>query len=139
MKFKFNGTIEEFINKINNSVDELNLDDLGVLNNETKMEVRIYGKVCKILLDKHEPNVEYHYVSKISEEDNYVIIDGKINDCRETKKDKIMSILIYILFWPIILIGWLLNEYTPFHAAKYRKNRLKKLMIKYMECEEILE
>ena len=139
MKFKFNGTIEEFINKINNSVNELNLDDLDIFNNLTKMEVRFYGKICKILLDKYEPNEEFWYVSRISEENKHVIIDGKIKDCRQTKKDKIMSILIYIFFWPIILIGWLLNEYTPFHAAKYRKNRLKKLMIKYMECEEIFE
>lgn len=139
MKFKFKGTIEEFITKINNSVYGLNLDDLDVFNNQTKMEVRIYGKVCKILLDKYKQNVEYYYVSTICEEDGYVIIDGEIKDCRQTKKDKIMLILIFILFWPIVLIGWLLNEYTPFHAAKYRKNRLKKLMIKYMGCEEILE
>ena len=37
MKFKFNGTIYEFIDSINTNVNKLNIDDLNFFNNETKM------------------------------------------------------------------------------------------------------
>lgn len=140
MKFKFKGTIAEFIDSINTNIHKLNNDDLDVFNNETKIQVNISENICKVLLEKDNPiNTEYWYISTIVEDGNHVIIDGKIKDCLKTKKRKILSVLVYIFFWPIVIIGWLLNEYTPFNAIKYRRNRLKKLMIKYTGCEEVLE
>ena len=140
MKFKFKGTIAEFIDSINASIHNLNNDDLDVSNNETKMQLNISGNIFKVLLEKDNPiNTEYWYIFTLVEEGNHIIIDGKIKDCLETKKRKILLVLVYVFLLPIVIIGWLLNEYTPFNAIKYRRNRLKKLMIKYMGCEEVLE
>ena len=95
---------------------------------------------CKVLLQKDNPrNTEYWYISTIVEEDNHIIIDGKIIDSLTTKKSEISKIFVYVFLWPIIIIGWFLNEWTPFHAIKYRLGRLKKLMIQYIGCEELLD
>ena len=140
MKFKFKGTLAEFIDSINANIHKLNIDDLDVFNNETKMQVNISKNIFKVLLEKDNPiNTEYWYISTLVEEGNHIIIDGKIKDCLKTKKRKILLVLVYIFLWPIVIIGWLLNEYTPFNAIKYRRNRLRKLMIKYMGCEEVLK
>ena len=140
MKYKFNGTIVEFIESIITSVFELNNDDLDIFNNETKMEVKIYDNICKVLLQKDNPeNTEYWYIATMIEEKNYIIIDGTIKETLGTKKDKIIKLLIYLFLWPIVILWFFLNEYTPFHAIKYRKSRLKKLMIKYIGCEEIIK
>ena len=138
MKFKYNGNIDEFIESVKTNVSQLNDDKLGVFNNETKMEINIVDDKCKILLEKDNPHkTQYWFVSTIIKSDNCVIIDGKIKECIRTKKEKTILALLYTFIWPIIPIIWLLNEWTPFHSIKYRKNRLRELMIKYTGCEEL--
>ena len=138
MKFIFNGTLNQYITCLNEKIDLLNNDDLDLFNKQTKMEYKLSNDKCEILLEKdNQKNTEFWFVSSITEEDNCVIISGEIRNCLETNKDKILIVISYIFLWPIILFIWLMNEYTPFHAKKYRKNRLRKLMIDYIGCKEI--
>ena len=138
MKFKYNGNADELIESIETCVSKLNADKLGIFNCETKMEVIIVDDKCKILLEKdNPPNTQYWFVSKIIRNDNCVVVDGKINECIRTKKDKTILALMYVFLWPIVPIVWLFNECTPFHSIRYRKNRLRELMIKYIGCEEL--
>ena len=138
MKFKFNGTMDQFINCLNKNVELLNNDDIDFFKKYTKIEYKLSNDKCEILLEKdNTKKTEYWFVSTITEEAKSLIIDGKIKNRIESNKNRILTILIYIFLWPSVLIVWLLNEYTPFHAKKYRKSRLRKLMIDYIGCEEI--
>ena len=138
MKFQYNGSLDEFVKSIKTNVSKLNTDKLDVFNRETEMEVTIVDDTCKVLLEKdNPPKTQYWFIANVIKNDNHIRIEGKINECSRTKKDKAIVVLLYILLWPIIPITWIFNEWTPFHSIKYRKDRLRTLMIDYIGCNEL--
>ena len=138
MKFQYNGSIDEFVKNIKINVSKLNSDKLDVFSHPTQMKVTIVDDTCKILLEKDNPaNTQYWFIASMLQKDNHVIIEGKIRECIRTKKDKTQIVLLYILLWPILPIIWFFCEWTPFHSIKYRKTRLRELMIHYIGCTEL--
>ena len=139
MKFRFKGTIDDFIKNYSIQRDKFNRE-----NRTRGFELVVYLRAgfIEIGVEKGKNGAGYWYKSPIVERNGYIELDGEILPDSDTKMrwyEWIIFVLILVVIAIPLLFACIFTKSLPFSTAKKRKKRLCAYLCDYLGCEEINE
>lgn len=137
MKFRYNGTLDEFIKEYSVKRDKFNKE-----NRVRGFELVVYLRAgfIEIGVENGKNGVGYWFKAPVVERDGYVELEGEIlpdGDARMRWYEwGLLGLLCVILCIPLLL-ACLFTKSFPFSTQRGRENRLRAYLCEYLGCEEI--
>lgn len=135
MKFKFKGTIDDFVKKYSEARDSYNREHP---NKSFALSAYLRGGKIEIGVEKGKNGGGYWFIAPIVEDNGYIELEGDIfadADMRMRWYDWISFAFIFIITLIPMLIACVFTKSTPFSSKKKREARLKSYLCDYMGCE----
>lgn len=135
MKFRFKGTIDEFVKKYSEARDSFNEE-----NRTRGFELLVYlrGGFIEIAVEKGKNGIGYWFKAPVVEKDGYVELDGEILPDSDAKMRWyewiLLGLLVTALCVPLFL-ACIFTKSLPFSTKKKRKKRLCAYLCDYLGCE----
>ena len=139
MKFRFNGSLDEFIKKYSEARDRFNKENP---NKSFQLVVYLRGGSIEIGVEKGKAGAGYWFNSPIVEKDGCLELEGDILPDADTIMRWYEWIGFGIVFAIVcipLLFACLFTKSTPFSSNKKREKRLRLYLCDYLGCEEISE
>lgn len=137
MKFRFNGSLDEFVKKYSEARDTFNKE-----NRIRGFELVVYLRAGKIEIgiEKGKDGGSYWFCAPIVEGDGYIELEGEIKpdcDMRMRWYEWIGFGVVFAIVIIPLLIACLFTKSSPFSTKKSREKRLTTYMCKYLGCEKL--
>lgn len=138
MKFKFNGSLDEFIKKYSEATKLFNKE-----NKALGFELVVYLRAGKIEIgvDRGKDGFGgYWFISPVVEKDGDIEFESEIKPDRDMRMkwfDWVEFVFLSFLLAIPMLIACIFTKSLPFSTKKSREKRLTTYMCKYLGCEKI--
>lgn len=139
MKFRYNGTLDDFVKNYSDAKDRFNKE-----NPSKHFSLVTYIRAGKIEIgvEKGKNGGSYWFISPLTEKDGYIELEGDIVPDADMKMrwyDWIIFGLVFVITLIPMLFACIFTRSTPFSSKKKRAKRLRTYLCKYLGCEEIKE
>lgn len=137
MKFRFNGSLDDFIKNYSVAKERFNKDHP---NKSFELVVYLRGGRIEIGVEKGKNGGCWWFNAPVVERDGYIELDGEISPDRDMKMRWYewigFGLLCVVLCVPMLLAS-LFTKSSPFSSKKQREDRLRAYLCEYLGCEEI--
>lgn len=137
MKFRFNGTLDEFVKKYSEARDLFNKENPS--KHFTLVAYLRAGNI-EIGVEKGKNGGAYWFKSPVVEKDGYIELEGDILPDKDMKMrwyDWIVFSLVFILTCIPMLFACIFTKSTPFSTKRKREKRLQTYLCDYLGCTQI--